>query len=94
MDAWGPQPQRLADALAVARAEVAKAPVLIPVYGHRYLPAGPELAGNPVFSVWQTDIIYYGYDLASYFHEDFQVPLPAWAAKSPRRIRFWEELVF
>jgi hypothetical protein len=90
--AWGPKPASLEDAFAIARREVAKVPVLIPVYSHRYLPAEPEAAGNPVLSVYQTDIIYYGNDLASYFSREFGMELPSWAATSPRPIRFWSEL--
>lgn len=41
--------------------------MLIPVCGHRYLPAEPCSAGNPVLSVYQMDIIVYGRDLAAYF---------------------------
>jgi hypothetical protein len=93
MEAWGSRPSNLADAFAIAESAVANAPVLIPLYGHRYLPGEPEAAGNPVFSVWQTDIIYYGDDLASYFHNEFHAPLPSWSAAAPRPIRFWGELV-
>ena len=63
---WGPRPAALPDAIAVAKAAVDCAPRLIPVFGHRYLPAEPDLAGNPVFSVYQTDIIHYGVDLERY----------------------------
>jgi hypothetical protein len=63
---WGTRPAALPDAIAVAKAAVEKAPRLIPIFGHRYLPAEPELAGNPVFSVHQTDIINYGTDLRRY----------------------------
>src|SRR5687767_12231522 len=56
---WGPRPNDLAQALAVARKAIDQAPRLIPIYGHRFIPAQPIEAGNPVFSVHQTDIIYY-----------------------------------
>jgi hypothetical protein len=92
--AWGPKPATLDDAFAIARREVAKAPVLIPVYSHRYLPSEPESAGNPVLSVYQTDIIYYRNDLASYFSHEFGLELPPWAAHSPRPIRSWSELIW
>jgi hypothetical protein len=91
--AWGPKPAALEDALSIARREVAKAPALIPVFSHRYLPGEPEAAGNPILSVYQTDIIYFGNDLASFFSREFGVPLPAWAATSPRPVRFWSELI-
>ena len=78
----------------MARARVAQAPRLIPVMGHRYIPAEPELAGNPVFSVYQTDIIYYGVDLATYLRCEFgQLDHVNAVREEARRIRFWSELV-
>ncbi len=70
-DDWGPKPVSLTDALGIARQAVDAAPNLIPICSHRYLPAEPLLAGNPVFSVHQTDIIYYGCDLWDYFVNEF-----------------------
>lgn len=68
---WGPRPSTLSDAFTLARQRVAEAPTLIPIYSHRYIPGEPQEAGNPIFSVYQTDIIYYGVDLASYFINEF-----------------------
>ena len=90
---WGPRPAELADALAVAREALAQAPRLIPIYKHRYIPAEPKAAGNPVLSVYRTDITHYGNDLPDYLNREFGVPLPAWAAPMPRPIRFWDELI-
>ena len=92
MEEWGAKPANLIDAFQLARREIAKAPVLIPVYSHRYMPDDPNLDGNPVFSVYQTDIIYYGVDLASYFAAEFRMPRPSWAANEERYIRFWGDL--
>lgn len=88
---WGIKPANFEDACDVARQELADAPVLIPVFAHRFMPNEPLLAGNPVFSFHQTDIIYYGYNLAHYFSREFQVSLPPWAAEPPRSIRVWSE---
>jgi hypothetical protein len=44
---------------------------MIPVYGHRYLPAGRATYGHPVLSIYQTDIIVYGTDLADYINHEF-----------------------
>jgi hypothetical protein len=33
---------------------------MVPVYSHRYLPAGRGTYGQPVLSMHQTDIIFYG----------------------------------
>jgi hypothetical protein len=46
-------------------------PRLVPVFSHRYLPAEPHLSGNPVLSVYQTDIIYYGSNLKRYIAHEF-----------------------
>ena len=86
---WGTKPDDLQKAFHIARAAIADAPRLIPIFGHRYIPSEPHEEGNPVFSVWQTDIIYYGYDLASYFAHEFRIPCPEWAANRPRPIVFW-----
>jgi hypothetical protein len=94
MEEWGSRPQDLSKALEIAAREVAKAPTLIPVYGHRYIAVEPHLAGNPVLSVYQTDIIYYGSDLAHYFENEFLSPgraLPGYDAV--RKIRFWSQIV-
>jgi len=94
MDAWGTRPSALAEALAIARTQVSAAPRLIPIAGHRYLPAEPAFAGNPVLSVYQTDIIYYGDNLAAYLRCEFrQLPYGDAVHDTARRVRFWSDLV-
>lgn len=68
---WGERPGALAEALDIARRDFATWPKLLPVSGHRFLPADPCRIGNPVFSIVQTDIIYYGADLADYLINEF-----------------------
>jgi hypothetical protein len=51
MTEWGDRPRNLSEAKEIARRAVAAAPALIPVYQHRFLPAEPHEAGNPVLSV-------------------------------------------
>ena len=92
LPAWGPRPETLEAAWTRAREAVRAAPFLIPLHAHRYLPAVPCIAGNPVFSVYQTDIIYYGFDLPSYLAAEFGVPNPLPAPEEPREIEFWSEL--
>lgn len=92
--AWGAKPSSLAAALDVARAELARVPKLVPVYGHRYMPSEPLEAGNPVFSAYQSDVIYYGSDLRSYLRREARHLAHAEAIAGPRRpIRFWTDLV-
>lgn len=87
---WGPRPGSLEEALRVASALVSSAPRLVPVYGHRMIPDEPHLPGNPVFSVHQTDIIHYGFDLADYLRHEFGLPgRQAWPDQV-RPIRFWD----
>ena len=69
--AWGARPDQLSDAFAIAKRAVQQAPILIPIAGHRYIPAQPAEDGNPVFSVYQTDIIYYGQNLFEYLENEF-----------------------
>jgi hypothetical protein len=92
--AWPSKPERLSDAIELARLEIARAPRLIPVCGHRYLPDEPFTAGNPVFSVYQTDVIYYGRDLETYLACEFGKLSHTEAVTGiERRIPFWTDLV-
>lgn len=71
LEEWGRQPRSLDESFAIAREAVKQAPGLIPINGHRYIPDRPNEEGNPIFSVYQTDIIYYGGDLADYLENEF-----------------------
>ena len=57
LERWGDKLDTLGDAQEIARRDFQKWPKLLPIYGHRFLPAEPALADNPVFSIVQTDII-------------------------------------
>jgi len=90
---WGERPVKAQERCEVLRAIVSRAPKLIPLMSHRYLPQEPQSTGNPVFSVYQSDVIYYGSNLEDYFFREFQ----GWSARpwpgAIRRIRFWSDLV-
>ena len=93
---WGNKPEQITKRVEVAAEHFPGYPLLIPVYIHRYMPAEPQLPGNPVFSVHQTDIIYYGPDLASYLATEFGFTLPDdfQNLKEPlHRTRFWSSMV-
>jgi hypothetical protein len=49
---------------------------MVPVYAHRFLPAGRGTFGHPVLSMWGTDIICYGADLLHYVDREFEEPRP------------------
>jgi hypothetical protein len=96
LEEWGQRPARLTDAIAIAARAVSDAPVLIPIFGHRYIPATPSESGNPIFSVYQTDIIYYGVDLLDYLHNEFRVEFGRdqyGIHGDIRSIPFWSRLV-
>jgi hypothetical protein len=93
---WGSRPAELADALSDARARLAGLPQLVPVYAHRYLPSGRGTQGHPVLSVWQSDTIFYGIDLADYVTRDFSdahrgTPVDH-SAISADLVPFWADL--
>ncbi|KOX34279.1 hypothetical protein ADL06_07815 [Streptomyces sp. NRRL F-6491] len=70
-ETWGERPTDPTAALTTASRNLADVPRLVPVYAHRYLPAGRGTSGHPVLSVWQTDMIYYGLNLVDYVHREF-----------------------
>ncbi|MEV6638440.1 hypothetical protein AB0M54_47795, partial [Actinoplanes sp. NPDC051470] len=91
---WGPRPTDLASAMAAAKHMLAQVPTMVPVYGHRYLPAGRGTFGHPVLSLWQTDVIYYGFDLADYIDQEFSLSGSREQVGEPRAsVGFWRDLV-
>jgi hypothetical protein len=85
---WGERPEDLPDALKIASMRINEAPKLIPLLFNRFIPELPHEAGNPVFSVHQADIIYYGFDLEDYLRHEFNLPREEWPAQV-RKIEFW-----
>jgi hypothetical protein len=71
LERWGRKPDTLSAALDIARRDFETWPRLLPICGHRFLAAQPCRSGNRVFSIMQTDIIYYRTDLAHYLLNDF-----------------------
>ncbi|GAU50919.1 hypothetical protein TSUD_191350 [Trifolium subterraneum] len=67
---WGPKPTDPEKALRVARNALKKAPVLIPIFNHCYIPCNPSLAGNPVFYVDEHRIFCCGFDLSDFFQRE------------------------
>jgi hypothetical protein len=87
---WGQRPELMEDAKSLVTEHVRRSPRLIPIYGHRMMPDRPHLNGNPVFSIHQTDIIYYGFDLDDYLRHEFSLPdRRPWPSKI-RSIEFWD----
>lgn len=68
---WGERPEDLSAAYEIVEKDFSTWPKLLPIFGHRFLAAEPCQNGNPVFSIMQTDIIYYGANLAHYLLNEF-----------------------
>jgi len=92
---WGPKPPDIADAKMLAKEKVKAAPKLIPICSHRLMPESPHQSGNPVFSVHQTDIIYYGINLRDYLIHEFATPSGIiWPIPDDvTEIEFWDDIV-
>ncbi|KAJ7297127.1 hypothetical protein O6H91_Y078900 [Diphasiastrum complanatum] len=67
---WGARPKDLDQAAMVARKALKKAPILLPVYGHCYMPTSPNRAGNPVFFIHQLEAFNCGFDVAEFFQQE------------------------
>lgn len=93
LEAWGVRPDSLTRAKEVAAKHIDAAPRLIPVFLHRMLPSEPVRAGNPVFSVHQTDIIHYGFDLEDYLRHEFKLPGRRHWPDTVRPIELWSKLL-
>jgi len=89
---WGKKPDEFGAALEIARRDFKTWPRLLPIFGHRFLAAEPCREGNPVFSIMQTDIVYYGADLAHYLVNEFINKPPLSIEKQPiKRIEIWSD---
>ncbi|VVB05172.1 unnamed protein product [Arabis nemorensis] len=67
---WGPRPSDPEKALRVARNALKRAPLMIPIFDHCFIPCNPALAGNPVFYIDETRIFCCGSDLSDFFERE------------------------
>jgi hypothetical protein len=88
---WGRKPKRSEDLEAAILAQLARVPKLVPLFGHRFMAAGPSQGSAPVFSVYQTDVVYYGENLPSYVAHELEIP-KRYATGIQRKIPFWSNL--
>ncbi|KAL3833340.1 hypothetical protein ACJIZ3_008076 [Penstemon smallii] len=70
---WGPRPSDPEKALKIARNALKRAPLLIPIFNHCYIPCNPCLAGNPIFYVDENLIFCCGFDLSDFFDRESSV---------------------
>jgi len=87
---WGDRPHSPDERAEVLRAQLAKAPKLIPLISHRFIPDTPDESGNPIFSMHGQDTIYYGANLAEYFENEFS---GRYVIGPTKHIPFWSDLV-
>jgi hypothetical protein len=89
---WGEKPGPEGDPRAKLRGIFERAPKLISLLAHRYIPEEPQERGNPVFSVFGADIIHYGADLVDWMERE-----TIWWGRKPwppiKEIRFWGQAV-
>jgi hypothetical protein len=90
---WGERPAEDAAAVERAKAFLATVPRMVPIFLHRCLPAGRGTYGNAVLSMYQTDIIYYGFDLLDYVAGEFYARDPGRPWRHPKPIPFWDDLL-
>ena len=87
---WGERPDDEVDRERAARAHLSHVPKLVPVFSHRYLPSDPQFQPSPVFSVHQTDVIFYGDNLLDYVAHEFKIP--PLHTTNRTRVPFWSDL--
>lgn len=67
---WGEEPENEEDFKFKVKKRLKKAPKLIPIYSHRYMPMFDN-ENPPIISVHGADVIYYGEDLQDFFKIEF-----------------------
>jgi hypothetical protein len=87
---WGSRPASMDEAHIIVDDLVRRAPRMIPIFAHRMMPDRPGTAGNPVLAVYQTDIIYYGFDLDDYLRHEFDLPGRREWPTAIKSVEFWD----
>ncbi|WP_442773926.1 hypothetical protein [Lactococcus hircilactis] len=94
---WGKAPDKMAECLKIAKCKLQGIPKLVPIFGHRYTTGDVDTKKNPVFSIWQADVIYYGATLYDYFKIEFEPDAEKrknMKYSQPRGINlFWEAII-
>jgi len=93
-DEWGAKTKDIESNSLLAKNYFQNYPKLIPIYSHRYIPSAPNEKDNPIFSVYQMDIIYYGMNLADYLSNEFEFKLDetfVQLEKPAKEIKFWNK---
>ena len=67
---WGPRPSHPEKALRVTRNALKRAPLLIPIFNHCYIPCNLSLARNSIFFMDENRIFCCGLDLSDFFEHE------------------------
>lgn len=90
---WGKEPEDIEKRKAKIIEMVNNAPTIIPLYGHRGM-AEINVMNNPVFSIVDTDIIYYGKNIINYLEIEFDIKkYDSLNLKNITYIPFWSDLI-
>ncbi|KAL3701885.1 hypothetical protein R1sor_019907 [Riccia sorocarpa] len=71
---WGPRPVDTEQAIRLALISLRKVSSMVPVYSQCYIPASPNIAGNPVFFLHMKEAFISGIDIADFFLRELFVP--------------------
>ena len=89
---WGKMPKDLCERKSIILKEYNKAPKIIPVFMHRFIPIIDD-KNPPILSIHYTDIIYYARNLSEYFMIEFGLKRPNVNINQYRYIPFWTDLI-
>ncbi len=91
LSGWGKRAESTDEAIAQFMEIAMKAPRLIPIYSHRYVPQLDGVDDSPVISAVGRDIIYYGSNLHEYLRHEF---LDKWHyTANCMYIPFWSDII-
>lgn len=93
---WGPRPRFGRGRAKRIRDLVSAGPQLIPVFGHRFLVGPGDRVGNPVLSIYGSDVIVYAPNLWAYLPLELGlfdlIPEPPTETRAPA-IDFWQDVI-
>ena len=90
-DEWGEEPDE-AQRIVIIRERLKKAPKLIPIYHHRYMPI-IDSDNPPVLSIHGVDVIYYGKNLEDYIQNEFGSGRRTLFLNQYKYVPFWSDIM-
>ena len=90
---WGERPKEQNEIMKLFIRISEKAPRLIPIFSHRYMPQLHNIDSPPVISTVGRDTIYYGSDLQDYLYHEFEIGCRCSTSKNLMYIPFWSDII-